>query len=111
MRQDVVHRASIDGAAGKGAVEVDEVEPRETLTLEIERLRRRIVVEHGGLGHVALDEADAAPFLQVDRGKQDHGRHLRKLVMRASPRVWLFSGWNWVPTTLSRPTMAVTVPP
>jgi hypothetical protein len=28
-----------------------------------------------------------------------------------SPNRWLFSGWNWVPTAVSRPTIAVTGPP
>ena len=70
--------------------------------LEIAGLRGRVVVEDGGLRHVALHQADAVAVLQVDRGKQDHGRHLRKLAMRASPSFWLFSGWNCVPATLSR---------
>ena len=61
-----------------------------------------IVVEDGRRGHVALREAHALAILQVDRGKQDHGRHLRKLPMSARPSLWLFSGWNCVPTRLSR---------
>ena len=48
---------------------------------------------------------------EVDRRKENHGFHIRKLAMSLSPRRWLFSGWNWVPTTLSRPTIAVTGPP
>src|SRR3712207_7053793 len=48
-------------------------------------LRGGIVVEDGGLIHVPLDEADTAPLLQVDGGKQDHGRHRRKFAMRRSP--------------------------
>ena len=59
---------------------------------KIARLRGRIVVEHGRLIHVALDEADAAAVLEVDGGKQDHGRHLRKLAMSLRPSAWLFSG-------------------
>ncbi len=39
------------------------------------------------------------------------GRQFRKLAMSRSPAAWLFSGWNWVPTIVSRPTMAVISPP
>ena len=42
---------------------------------------------------------------------EGHGFHFRKLAISASPSFWLFSGWNCVPTILSRPTMAVTGPP
>ena len=70
----------------------------------------RVVIEDGCLIHQAELEADALAVLQVDRGIEDHGRHLRKLAIRASPRRWLFSGWNWVPTMLSRPTTAVIGP-
>ena len=47
-------------------------------------------------------EADAAAVLEVDGGKEDHGRHLRKLAISARPSAWLFSGWNCVPAMLSR---------
>ncbi len=53
----------------------------------------------GGIGvedcrprHVALDKANALAVLEIDGGKQDHGRHLRKLAISLSPSVWLFSG-------------------
>ena len=36
---------------------------------------------------------------------------VRKLAMSLRPVAWLFSGWNWVPTMLSRPTIAVMSPP
>ena len=41
-------------------------------------------------------------------GTFGHGRHLRKLAIKRRPAVWLFWGWNWTPTRLSRPTAAVT---
>ena len=72
------------------------------------RLRRWVFVEHRRPVHVAAQKPDALSVLEVDGGKQDHGRHLRKLAISISPSVWLFSGWNCVPTTLSRPTIAVT---
>ena len=83
----------------------------EALVLERFGLGGRIVVEHGGLLHVAQLEAHALAVLEVDGGKQDHGVHLRKFSINRSPKAWLFSGWNWVPNRLSRPTQAVTCPP
>ena len=79
--------------------------------LEGARLRRRIAVEDGGARHVALFEPHGKAFLEVDGGKQNHGDHCKKLAISFSPRCWLFSGWNCVPTMLSRPTIAVTGPP
>ncbi len=74
---------------------------------EASRLRGGIGVEDRRLRHVAAHQAHAFAVLEVDRGEKDHGRHFRKLAIRASPSVWLFSGWNCVPTILSRPTIAV----
>ena len=87
------------------------MQPLEALRFERCRLRGGIVAEDGRLVHVALDQADAAAVLEVDGGKQDHGRHLRKLAMSARPSFWLFSGWNCVPAMLPRATMAVIGPP
>ena len=70
---------------------------RKALPLELRGLRGRIVVEDRRALHVAMHEAHAAPFLQVDGGIENHGRHLRKLAMSFSPSVWLFSGWNCTP--------------
>lgn len=39
------------------------------------------------------------------------GFQRRKFAIRRRPTAWDFSGWNWVPTILSRPTTAVTGPP
>ena len=74
-------------------------------------LRGGIEVEHGRARHVALFEPHALAVLQIDRGKEDHGFHFRKFEISARPKRWLFSGWNWVPTAVSLPTMAVTGPP
>ena len=81
------------------------------LSCERTRLRRRIEIEHGRARHVALLQAHALAVLQVNRRKEDHGFHFRKLEIKARPKRWLFSGWNWVPIAVSLPTMAVTGPP
>src|SRR5438477_2097625 len=104
-------RQRVHRLAGKGAVEVDHVQIFKTLVGEGACLRRRIEVEHGRARHVALFEADALAVFQVDGGKEDHGFHFRKLEISASPKRWLFSGWNWVPIAVSLPTIAVTGPP
>ena len=67
------HRSAIDRTAGKGAVEIDDVQPFETGCRELPGLCRRIAVEHGGAGHLAAHQADAGAILQVDRRVEDHG--------------------------------------
>ena len=78
--------------AGKGAVEIDDMQIFEPLLSEGTRLRRGIEVEHGRARHVALFEAHALAVFQVDGGKEDHGFHFRKFEIRANPKRWLFSG-------------------
>jgi hypothetical protein len=73
-RQDRVDGGRVAGLPREGAVEIDHVKPGEALILEGRPLRSRVVVEHLGLGHVALHEADAAALLQIDGRVQDHGR-------------------------------------
>jgi len=102
--QDGLDRGRVHRLAGKGTVEIDDMQPVEALRLEICRLGGRIIVEDGRLRHVALPEAHALAVLEVDCREQDHGRHRRKLARSARPSCWLFSGWNCVPTMLSRPT-------
>jgi len=87
------------------------MEMAEALGLEGQRLLGRVTVEHGRARHVALLQADAIAVLEVDGGEQDHGVHFRKLAISARPMRWLFSGWNCVPTMVSRATIAVTGPP
>ena len=69
---------------------------------KLARLRGGIVVEDRRLRPCRRAQAHALAVLQVDRGKQDHGRQLRKLAISARPSAWLFSGWNCVPAMLSR---------
>ena len=102
--EDALDRRRIDRLAGKGAVEIDDMQILEALGLEGLRLRRRIAVKHGGARHVALLEAHAHAVLQIDGRKQDHdatlarhaerhhGFHLRKLAISLRPSRWLFSG-------------------
>ena len=78
--------------AGKGTVEIDDMQIFESLRSEAARLRRRIEVEHGRARHVALFEANALAVFQVDGRKEDHGFHFKKFEIRASPKRWLFSG-------------------
>ena len=68
--------------AGEGAVEIDDMQIFEPLSLEGARLLGGIVVEHRRAVHVALGEAHALAFLEINRGKQNHGRHLRKLAIK-----------------------------
>ena len=70
--QDGLDRRRVDRLAGKGAVEIDDVQVLEALGLERARLRRRIIIENGGLAHLAELEADALAVFQVDGGKEDH---------------------------------------
>ena len=109
--QHRLDRLRVHRLAGKGAVEIDDVEILKALRGEGSRLRRGIEVEHGRARHVALLEAHALAVLEVDGGKEDHGFHLKKFEIRASPKRWLFSGWNCVPIAVSLPTIAVTGPP
>ena len=70
---DRPHRLAIHRLAGEGAVEIDDVQPAEPRIGEVARLRRRVVVEHGGARHLAAHQPHAGAALQVDRGEQDHG--------------------------------------
>ena len=109
--ENPLDRLGVDGLAGEGAVEIDDMQIFEPLLGERARLRGGVGVEHRRLRHVAAQEPHAFAVLEVDGGKKDHGRHFRKLAISLRPSVWLFSGWNCVPTMLSRATIAVTGPP
>ena len=120
--EDRLDRGGVHRPAGEGAVEVDEMQPFAARALEGEGLGGGVLAEDGGAGHVAAQEPHAAAVLEVDGGVEDHaaglrgdsdrqGRQVRKFAISRSPVAWLFSGWNWVPMRLSRPTTAVTGPP
>ena len=109
--EDALDRLRVDRLAGEGAVEIDHMQIREALRREGARLRGRVALEHRRARHVTLFQAHADAVLEIDCRKQDHGDQARKFAISRSPSRWLFSGWNWVPTMVSRPTMAVTAPP
>ena len=58
----------------EGAVEIDEVDPFAAGSLERGRLCGGVVREHGGGGHLALQQAHTLAVFQVDGGVEDHGR-------------------------------------
>ena len=90
--EDALDRRGVHRLAGKGAVEIDEVEIFKALLLERARLRRRIAVEHRRARHVALLQAHGFAVFQIDGGKQNHGFHFKKFAISARPSFWLFSG-------------------
>src|SRR6202012_5873009 len=104
-------RLRVHRLAGKGAVEIDNMEIFESLRGKAARLRRGIEGEYGGTGHVALFKTHTLAVLQIDGRKENHGFHFKKFEIKASPKRWLFSGWNCVPMAVSLPTIAVTGPP
>ncbi len=77
--ENPLDRRRVHRLAGKGAVEIDDVEILEALALEGMRLRRGIAVKHRGARHVALLEPHADAVLEVDGGKKDHGRPLQEI--------------------------------
>jgi hypothetical protein len=71
--QDRLDGRSVDGLAGEGAVEVDDVQVRETLRREQAGLVGRIVIEDSCLRHLTALEANASAVLQIDSRIEDHG--------------------------------------
>ena len=73
----------------------------------------RSCARRGATSRPVAPRAGAEPSLgtELARTVVKQGRQARKLAIRRRPVAWLFSGWNWVPTRLSRATMAVTGPP
>ena len=63
---------AIDRGAGKGAVEVDNMQPGKPRDREVARLRRRVVVEQRRARHLAAHEADAGTVLEIDGREEDH---------------------------------------
>ena len=68
------------------------MQPGKTLAFKNPRLFGRVGIVDGRLVHVAELQAHAGSVFQIDRGKQNHGFHLKKLAISASPSAWLFSG-------------------
>ncbi len=88
------------------------MDPLGPVRLEAPRHLGRVDPVEGLLAGAALHQAHDAPLPDVDRRDDDHAA-LRdasttrtKLSTMRSPTSWLFSGWNWTPSTLPRPTIA-----
>ena len=90
--EDAIDSRGVHRFAGKRAVEIDNVQILKALLLEGARLHSRIAMEDGRARHVALLKAHGEAFLEIDRGKENHGCHFRKLAISARPNRWLFSG-------------------
>ena len=67
------NRSAVDRLTGEGPVQIDDMEPRGAGGDKGRRLRRRVIVEHGRLRHVAAQQAHALAIFQIYRWKQDHG--------------------------------------
>ena len=67
--ENALDRGGVHRLAGKGAVEIDDVQILEALRLERTRLLRRIAVKHRGARHVALLQPHGEAFLEIDGGK------------------------------------------
>jgi hypothetical protein len=109
--KNALDRACVHRPPSKSAIEIDNVQVFKSLRRERSRLLRGIAVKNRRPRHVALLKTHGLAVFQIYGRKQNHGVHVRKLAISAKPSFWLFSGWNWVPTMLSRATMAVTGPP
>src|SRR4029079_11324351 len=97
-------------AAGEGRVEIDDVDARHACRGEPGRhLPGRAVVHLRALTPPLL-QAHGGAVHQIDSGEDQHrggpslDQAATKLRNSARPAAWLFSGWNWQPNTLSRPT-------
>ena len=84
--ENAVDRAGVHRLAGKGAVEIDDVQIFKARQFESARLRRRIAVKHGGARHVALLQAHGQSFFEIDGGKKDHGAHFKKFAISFKPQ-------------------------
>ncbi len=71
--------------AGKGAVQVDDVQVLEALGFERFRLIGRVIVEDGRLAHLAELEPHAFSVLQVDHREEDHSYLSRRRCLAAGP--------------------------
>ena len=73
LAQDSPDSALVDRLAGKGAVQVDQVQAPRAGVQPAPRHGGRVLTEGGGDTHVSLLKADAVAVLQVDGGDQQHG--------------------------------------
>src|SRR5690606_9191113 len=71
--EDRLNRRGVHGFAREGAVQIDKVDPFRTRIDKGTRLGGGIVVEDGGLVHLAMHKAHGLPVFKVDGGIEDHG--------------------------------------
>jgi len=69
-----------------------------------------VVAQTGITGALASVLNATKPIDRSDSGR-NYGFHCRKFAINRRPAACDFSGWNWVPMIVSRPTMAVISPP
>ena len=69
--QNGLDRCGIDGLARESTVEVNEMEPAEARIFELLGLIRRCRREHGRGLHVAAQQTNAAPVLEIDSWVKD----------------------------------------
>ena len=72
--EDRLDRSAVDRLAFEGAVEVNHVQPFETLLLEGAGLGCRILIVDRCRVHFAQLEPHALAVFEINRGKQDHVR-------------------------------------
>ena len=82
------------------AVEVDDVQPVRAALRELADELHRPLVEHRGARAIAGLEPHGAAAEQIDRRQELHAPSTKLRRMRR-PTAWLFSGWNWTPSTRS----------
>ena len=70
-REDRFHRRAVDRLAGKGAVEIDQMQPGRARGSEFARLIRGIAVVDGGVVHGATAQPHAGAILEIDRRIED----------------------------------------
>jgi len=84
--ENSVDSGCVHWLAGKGAIQVDDVQMLKALLLEGVRLRGGIPVENCGTSHIALLQPNGDSLLEIDGGKKNHGFHFKKFAISARPR-------------------------
>ena len=74
--EDRLDCGGIDRPAREGPVQIDEVQPLAARRHERCRLRCRVLAKDGDRRHVAAQQPDALPVLQINRRIEDHRRAL-----------------------------------
>jgi hypothetical protein len=93
--EDRFDGSAVDALAGEGAVEVDHVQPLETLVLEGLSLGAGIIVVDGGLVHVAELETNALAILEVDGGEKDHAQTPSTMTNLPTEAAWRSFTTSW----------------